>query len=267
MLEILPGPDHMLALRLSGTLTADDYDRIADELSAKLKRHERLGVYTETHDLAGMKPAALAKDLRLAFALLGDFQRFPRAALVTQEKWLRTLANTGKVFFPRTDIRQFEPRDKERALAWVAEVPDEPRTPALRIIPTTRRDTFAFVWNGRISVEDAAEFARALKPVIESQEKIRLLGRIERLGGVVAGAITEGHLLSLKRALLRKVERYAVVGGPPWLKRYVGFMRSWTKIDLRHFDVAAESEAWAWLEANPVQKDQPSEAFAVHLNG
>jgi hypothetical protein len=267
MIEMLGGPDHILAIRLSGTLTGEDYDRLGRELSMRLKRHERMGIYTETEDWRGMNAAALAKDLRFAFARVGEFQRFPRAAVVTDKPWLRTMANVGDAALPPVEIRTFEPSQKERALTWVTELPDEPRIPALRVIRTTRDDTYAFVWNGRISAEDAVEFEKAFKPVLERQGKIRLLARIDRLGGIAAGAITESGLLPLKRKLLRKVERYAIVGGPPWLARYIGFMRPWTKIEVRHFASATEDEAWTWLEARPRETNGPSEVFDIHLNG
>jgi hypothetical protein len=267
MLEMLPGPDHILAIRVSGTLTGEDYDRVASELSRRLKRHEHMGLYAEAQDWRGMNAAALAKDLRFAFARVGEFQRFPRAAVVTDKSWLRTVANVGDAALPRVEIRTFEPSQKERALTWVAELPDQPRMPALRVITTTRADTYAFVWNGRISVEDAVEFEKAFRPVLERPGKIRLLGRIDRLGGIAAGAITESRLLSLKSKLLAKVERYAIVGGPRWIQRYVGFMRPWTKIEVRHFDSAAEDDAWTWLEARPVETNGPSAAFDIRLNG
>ena len=267
MLEVIPGPDHDLAIRISGTLTADDYDRLGNELSTKLRRHERIGVLVEMLELDGIKPAALAKDLRYAFARVGEFHRFPRVGVITHKKWVRTLATVGDAVFPKMEIRTYEASEKERATAWVAELPDQPRKAALRVISSTRKDTYGFVWNGKISVEDALEFANAFKPVLAQQEKIRLLGRIERLGGIVPGAFTEAGLLRLKSMMLRKIERYAIVGGPPWLKRYVGFMRTWRKIDVRYFDAASENDAWAWLEARPIEQDHPGEEFALHLNG
>jgi hypothetical protein len=267
MLELLPGPDHILAIRLSGKLTGEDYDRVARELSTRLKRHEHMGLYAEAQDWRGMNAAALARDLRFAFARVGEFQRFPRAAVVTDKPWLRTVANVGDAALPRMEIRTYEPSEKERALTWVAELPDEPRKPALRVIRTTREDTYAFVWNGRISTEDAREFEKAFRPVLERPGKIRLLGRIDHMGGIAAGAITESGLLPLKRQLLRKVERYAIVGGPPWIRRYIGFMRPWTKIEVRHFDSAAEGDAFAWLEARPQEMNGPIDSFDIHLNG
>jgi len=267
MIEVLPGPEHILAIRLSGTLTGEDYDRLASELSMRLGRHERMGIYTETEGWRGMNAAALAKDLRFAFARVGEFQRFPRAAVVTDKPWLRTMANVGDAALPPVEIRTFEPSQKERALSWVAELPDQPRIPALRVLPTTRDDTYAFIWNGRISAEDAVEFEKAFRPVLERPGKIRLLGRIDRLGGIAAGAITESGLLPLKRKLLRKIERYAIVGGPPWLQRYIGFLRPWIKIEVRHFDSAAEDDAWTWLEARPLEINGRRNAFDSHLNG
>jgi hypothetical protein len=266
MLEVIPAPDHVLAIRVSGTLTGEDYTQLGEELSAKLKRHERIGILVEMLDVGGITSAALAKDLRYAFARIGEFHRFPRAAIITQKKWLRTLATVGDAAFPGIEIRTYEPSERERALAWVAELPDHPRAPALRVMLTTRKDTYGFVWNGKISVEDAVEFENTLRPVIEKQDKVRLLGRIERLGGILPGVFTESGLFPLKRKLLRKIERYAIVGGPSWLPRYLGFMRSLSKIDVRHFDLASENDAWAWLEARPISKDQSSEVFALHVD-
>src|SRR3954469_9975851 len=105
MLELLPGPDHILAIRLSGKLTGEDYDRVARELSTRLKRHEHMGLYAEAQDWRGMNAAALARDLRFAFARVGEFQRFPRAAVVTDKPWLRTVANVGDAALPRMEIR------------------------------------------------------------------------------------------------------------------------------------------------------------------
>jgi hypothetical protein len=80
------------------------------------------------------------------------------------------------------------------------------------------------------------------------------------MGGMAAGAFTDSGLLSLKRALHDKVERYAIVGGPGWLKSNVGLIRSLAKIDIRHFEPAAEAEAWEWLEARPLDGDAQSAA-------
>lgn len=251
MIEVLPAPDHVMALRIRGKVTTEDYDRVYRELGSKLKRYEKIGVCADTAELRGVTPRAFAKNLAYSLARLGEWRRFPREAVITDKRWLQALSRLSGAAFRKIDVRAFAPDDRAAALAWAAEVPRQPRLPALRVIPTTRPDTCAFVWNGRISREDVAEFVQELNARLGHHEKVRLLGRIEHLGGIVPGAFAESGLFSLKRALLRKVERYAVVGGPPRLSRYLRAVRSLTGIDVRHFDAAAEMDAWAWLEARP----------------
>ena len=63
MINILPAPDHVVALRIGGIVTGADYDRVVAETEAKLRRHEYLGVYVEMLDFDDLTPEAAAKDL------------------------------------------------------------------------------------------------------------------------------------------------------------------------------------------------------------
>ena len=251
MIQVLPAPDNVVAIRVAGKLTGKDYDRLFDELNSRLKQHERIGVYTDATELAGVTPEAVVKDVRYTLARLGQLHRFSREAIVTDRPWLRALSRVGDAVLTKSEIRAFGQEERERALAWAAEVAERPHTPAIRLIPTTRPETFAFVWDGNISVEDMAAFVRELKPKIAEHGRARLLARIENLGGLVPGAVTESGLLPLKQSLFRQVERYAIVGGPAWLGRYVRVARSLSGIEMRHFDATGEHEAWIWIGAQP----------------
>ena len=254
MIEILPAPHHIVALRMSDRLTAGDYERIFGELDAKLKEHERIGLYTDTRGLRGITASGLAKDLRYSIAKLGEYRRFARAAVVTDGPFLRAIARAGDALFPQIDLRTFTGAEHDAAMSWVSELPDEPRVPSLRMIETTRADTVAFAWNGTISAPEAADVVRAIDRALEGYGAIRLLGRIERLGGIAPGAFTETGLIALKRRARHKIERYAVVGGPSWLPRWVVTVAALSKIDLRHFALENESAAWAWVEAQPASE-------------
>lgn len=83
---------------------------------------------------------------------------------------------------------------------------------------------------------------------------MRLLARIEHLEGIARGALFRSALLRLRLLGLRKIERYAIVGGPAWLGRYVRIARALRGIDVRHFPLDREHEAWTWLEAQPASK-------------
>jgi hypothetical protein len=251
MIQILPAPENVVAVRVAGKLTSEDYQRLFTELNSRLEQHEHIGVYTDATEIAGVGADAVIKDLRYAFGRLGELHRISREAIVTEKRWLRMLSRVADAVLPQSEIRAFGASEREAALSWAAGVPSQAHQPALRNIPTNRSDTFAFAWNGKISVEDMTAFVRELTPALASPGQIRLLGRIEHLGGLVPGAITESGLLPLKQSLFRRLERYAIVGGPRWLKRYVRIAQSVSKIDVRHFDESREQEAWQWLDAQP----------------
>jgi hypothetical protein len=259
MIEILPAPTHVAAFRLSGRLTAEDYKLITDEVDAKLKTHEHVGLYTEAHELSGITPSALAKDLAYGLGRLGEYHRFPRGAVVTDKPWLRAITTLSNSVVRTTEVRTFGLGERVAAMSWVAEVHDDPHKPALRIFPTTRANTVAFAWDGTVSTAEAAEVMRACERALERSEHIRMFARIDKLSGITPGAFMQSGLAKLKWRLRHKIERYAIVGGPSWLPRWVATLRDWTGIDLRHFDISDERSAWAWLEAEPVafegQKD------------
>jgi hypothetical protein len=251
MLDLLPAPDHVSAMRLSGRLTAGDYERVFCEVEHKLAAYERIGLYVDARELRGITLAGLVKDLRYGFDKLGEYRRFARAAVVTQRPLLRTVTRLAGAALPAIELRAFGSAEEPAAVEWAASVPVEQRRPALRLIPTTRPDTVAFAWNGTIAAKDAAEVVAAIEQAIERHGMVRLFGRMDRLGGIAAGAFTQTRLLALKRRARRKVERYAIVGGPRWLGRWIAAVRALFKVELQHFDAADEGAAWAWLEAQP----------------
>ena len=125
MVEILPSPDHVVAIKISGTLTATDYDRIVAEVSAKLARHKRLGILVDMVDLDDFTLEAGWKDLRYSLSLLGELARFPREAVVSDKQWVRALARIADPLVPHVEIQVFGPGERDAALAWVADLPPE----------------------------------------------------------------------------------------------------------------------------------------------
>ncbi len=121
MIEIVAAPDHVLAYRYSGTLTAEDYDRVIEVLEDKLRRHAKIGVYADMTAFAGLTLEALAHDLRYSLSKLGQLERYHRAALVTDNAWLRGLTTMAATIFPMIEARAFEANEAEAALAWASE--------------------------------------------------------------------------------------------------------------------------------------------------
>jgi hypothetical protein len=124
MIELLPAPDHVVALRLEGTLTGADFDRLVEEIEAKLARHERLGIFADMVGFKDLTAEAAAKDLRYNLGKLGEWRRFPREAVVTDKQWIRTLAKLVDPLVPHVEVRTFAPAERDEALAWAAAAPD-----------------------------------------------------------------------------------------------------------------------------------------------
>jgi hypothetical protein len=122
MIEILPAPDHVLALRMAGTLTGEDLDRVIAEIEAKLKRHERIGLFADATGFEDMTAEAAAKDLRYSFGKLREWGRFPREAVVTDKQWLRSLIGIVDPLIPQVEARSFASTERAQALAWASEV-------------------------------------------------------------------------------------------------------------------------------------------------
>ncbi|MBR0646099.1 SpoIIAA family protein [Plastoroseomonas hellenica] len=122
MIEILPAPDHVFAARMAGTLTGEDFDRMASEIEAKLKRHDRIGVFVDATGFDDMTGEAAAKDLSYSFGKLRDWHRFPREAVVTDKQWMRSLITLVDPLIPQVEVRSFTPAERGQALAWASDV-------------------------------------------------------------------------------------------------------------------------------------------------
>lgn len=253
MLEILQAPSHVAAFRLSGEITATDYQRMMAEFESRLRLHPRIAVYTELTKPIQVTAKAVLEDFRYTLAKRAEWRRFARIAVVTDGAAWRSILRTVQTWIPWIEARTFSPGEREDALAWAGELQPEGNVRSgLRLIATTRPDTYAFVWNGKITRSDVEHVLGVLKAELESHVSVRLLGRVEHMGGIELGALLKSSLLRIKLLGIRKIERYAVVGRPTWLPRYADAIRRFTGVEMRYFEADREDDAWAWLEARPV---------------
>lgn len=122
MIEFVPAPDHVFAVKLAGTLTPEDVERSIQEIEAKLKKHEKITIFADLTDFQDVTAEALIKDFRYSFAKLGEWKRFSRSAVVTDKNWMKILYSVIDPLIPQVEIRTFAPDERDRALAWASEV-------------------------------------------------------------------------------------------------------------------------------------------------
>jgi hypothetical protein len=119
MLEVLQSPDQVAAMKVSGTMTGADYDRIIEEVEGRLARHERIGVLLDLSEFEDFTAAAAWKDIKYDIGKLFELKRFPREALITDKAWMRVAAEIADPLIPHVEIRAFEPSDRKAAMDWV----------------------------------------------------------------------------------------------------------------------------------------------------
>ena len=122
MMKLLPSPDHVVAVEISGTMTGDDFDKMVEAVEAVLARHERIGALVDLRGFTDATLEAAIKDTRYDLSKLFQLRRFPKEAVVSDKQWVHTMARITSPLVPFVEIRAFRTEEFDQALAWVADI-------------------------------------------------------------------------------------------------------------------------------------------------
>jgi len=121
MIETLEGGSpRVLAFRLSGRLTAADYDAFVPRVDAVLARGEGQRLLAILDDFHGWEPGAAWEDLKFGIRHYADFERI---ALVGDRRWEEWMAILCRPF-TRAEVRYFDASDLDSAWGWAREGTD-----------------------------------------------------------------------------------------------------------------------------------------------
>ena len=67
-----------------------------------------------------MTPRALLKDIGYGLSKFSELRRFWRAAVVTDQRWVRWIASVEGAIFP-LEVRVFSLAEQNAAMAWASE--------------------------------------------------------------------------------------------------------------------------------------------------
>lgn len=126
MIEVLPAPSHVVALRISGTLTGSDFDKAIEAIEGTLARHDRIGALVDLSEFKDATLEAAVKDTRYDLSKVFQLHRFPREAVVSDKQWVHTFAGIASPLLPFVEIRAFKSSDLDAALGWVSGVIQAP---------------------------------------------------------------------------------------------------------------------------------------------
>jgi len=151
MLEVLPAPETVVALRVTGQVTEEDVERAIQSIEAALARQPRIAILAEV-EISGVTAGAFARRLSYGSSKFRDIKRFPRAAIVTDQEWLRRIAWLQDRILPWVEVRSFAPSERDEAMTWVSQPLDEssahpasPKRPS--DVTPAYLDAFAAAWN------------------------------------------------------------------------------------------------------------------------
>ena len=254
MIEILKSPKHLVAMKISGEITAADIARAYETTNDTLKSHDRVSFFAEVEDSLNFTWEGLYKDLSEGIGQFGKLKHYYRAAVVTDKSWLGAMARVEGLVFSSIDVRVFPTADRDKAFAWAAEKPEplqKPKAPepAIHLIQTTNDKVFAYEVDGPIFEKDIRAAIDGLKESFEKHEKINVLARMKNWAGFDLTSVLSDELFNMKYKSLSKVERYAVVGPKPWMRNLLELINPMISPTIRVFDTGDEADAWEWVGA------------------
>ena len=105
----------ILEIRLTGTLVADEYARIAPDIERRIREVGKLRLLVIMHDFHGWSAGALWEDLKFDVRHFADIDRL---ALVGETKWQEGMSVFCRPF-TTASVRFFHPTEIDQARAWL----------------------------------------------------------------------------------------------------------------------------------------------------
>jgi hypothetical protein len=254
MLTYLPSRDDVIACRLSGRMSAEEMENISNKVIEAVERYEKTHIYAEIDGMTGFDVKAWVDQVQRAWPLLGKLRRFGRIAVVTDQPWLRWGTRIESALLPGISYEVFDLAERERALAWVEGKIEQPHDSRLAILPAKQSNVIAFELTGRVSAEAMEDAVGEITARLDSIDgPVRILGIFRRFRMPEAKGVLDTDYFRMKLSAFRRVERYAVVGGPSWFRAWVDLLKPLLRFEVRHFEAHDEAGAWDWVGAHPAQ--------------
>jgi len=118
MLQVLPETtDKMLAVRVSGELTNEDFDLYRKLIRDRMKATGEARLYYEMADLNWVKPGAALENGLFDIVHGREYGRVAMVGEKTWQEWAAKLISPVK----KKGVRYFDLALREQAMAWVQE--------------------------------------------------------------------------------------------------------------------------------------------------
>ena len=243
MLEIIPDlPDHVVGLKATGKVEADDYRSVLmPAVEERLREHPRVRLlYLLGDGFEGFTRGAAWEDAKVG---MRHFTHFERVAVVTDDDMIEGLVKAFGFALPG-EVRLYDTEEYEEARRWISE-PPSPGKLDFEFIADRR--VLVLEPNDELEVGDFARIAAEIDPVIEEAGGLAgIMIVAPRFPGWDDFSAFTTHL-KFVRQHHEKVRRVAVVTEDRFLSALPRIASRFVDADVRHFPVAERDAALLWV--------------------
>lgn len=229
-----------------GEITPDDVSKFVAFAQAQGKAGGGGNLLIDMVSMASFSWGAMAEELGHIPALMRWLYSLDRIALVSDEEWIRTGARFESALLPGVAYAVYDADEAEAARAWVLEESDRPHTGAVRA-RDEGADLVAIELTGRLDRAESENGLDLVRARLDVSGARNLMVVVRKWHGFDPDAALSTHVMQGKLELLGRLDRYALVGGPGWLRQLASTFGPLVKPEVRSFDLKEEEAALAWL--------------------
>nr|MDJ0644261.1 STAS/SEC14 domain-containing protein [Erythrobacter sp.] len=197
--------------------------------------------------LTGFSFSAVTVELGHVPSLMKWVYGLDRIAIISDEEWIRTASRLESALLPGVTYEVYDEDEADAARAWILEEQEAPHTGAFHELDLGGSGIAAFEITGRLDREESERGVAMVRARLEDPECSKLMIVITGWHGFDVDAMFSSDVMRGKLDLIGKLDRYAIVGGPDWIRAMVGPIGMLLKPDIRAFDLDERDEALEWL--------------------
>ncbi|HEY8585969.1 MAG TPA: STAS/SEC14 domain-containing protein [Rhodanobacter sp.] len=237
-------PDHVIGIRITDKLRADDYEKqLIPLVNEKLEKHHKLDLLCCIEgEWKGIEAGAVWQDLRLGLGRIGHWARM---AIVSDIRWLENAIKLFGLFSPG-ELRHFKSADYAAASDWVCE------QDRARIGATLDADAGILVLepaaDTALSEDDFEAVGKTIGDYLKDHDRLHgIMIHSRRFPGWQSIGALFAHL-KFVNSIHDKIGKVAMVTNSPMGSFADHVLDPLMLAKVRKFDYDQRDEAMAWLK-------------------
>lgn len=262
MIEFLSKTPGVVACRLSQRVEPDDTEKLTRELELAFENNEMVNLYYELDEDIEMSAQAIIHGLPNAHDIFARRDQLGRIAIVTDDALMRALSRAESALLPDISYELFHQDQRSVAREWIEGDSPLPKGQTVEILETTHDNVVGFAVDGKIAAEELHAISAELNKRHKANPPKGMILILRRYAGFEPLGAFNMDFIRMKLAMLGDLKKYAVVGAPQWMEKWIITLQPLIKTEIRTFDLDNEDIAWTWLGAEPKEKHPILESCA-----